>query len=202
MSDFFLRLAARSLDSTPVALPRIASRYATPSWDRSPQVDTQFAAGAASERPPPAPVAVAARSHEDGEVVDASPPPTSMRHDGPATSSPECTRTSSPSMPRTRRKSRSSHTGIGRGVIRLTRRGGHYESGREAAAIDPSDRGSSPCAATAIRADQLDRSPEAYGPVASTRTPAPTAPAHASRPRDDAKNASGDIARVTPPNER
>jgi hypothetical protein len=101
MSDFFLRLAARSLDSTPVALPRIASRYATPGWDRSPQVDTQFAAGrtgTATTAPGLSP-----RDRIGRRGGDASRPPTGMHHDGPATSSPSA-RTSSPSMPRTRRE--------------------------------------------------------------------------------------------------
>jgi hypothetical protein len=203
MSDFFLRLAARSLDSTPVALPRIASRYATPGWDRSPQVDAQFAAGAASEPPPPAPAAVAARSRENGEVVDASPPPTSVSDDGPATPSPSASqvfavdaeytaRRTSPHTPASVEAPSGSHARVG-----------SIESGREAAAIDPERSRQFPRAPlTAITAaDQIDRSPEAYGPIASTREAgmAPTAPAHASRPRDDATNASSDIVRVTPP---
>ena len=204
MSDFFLRLAARSLDSTPVALPRIASRYATPGWDRSPQVDTQFAAGATSERPPPAPAAVAARSQEDGEVVDASPPPTGMRHDGPATPSPSAShvfavdaentaRRTGPHTPASVEASSGSHAGEDT-----------IESRRKTAAIDPERSRQFPRAPlTAIpAADQIDRSRETYGPGASTREAGtvPTAPAHASRPRDDAMNASSDVVRVTPPN--
>jgi hypothetical protein len=51
MSNFFGRLAARSVDSMPLVLPRIASRYATPNWAWSPEVDADLAGDARPEQP-------------------------------------------------------------------------------------------------------------------------------------------------------
>ena len=200
MSDFFLRLAARSLDSPPAALPRIASRFATPGWDRSPQVDTPFAASAEAEQPPPPPAAE--RPRHDRTMLAASPPPTAMVHDRPATSSPRRSQFGShifavdaENVARKTTNARASgemtsdsHTGLNA-----------IESRREALASGP-ERSAQfvPASLSGIRAaDRVDPFPEAGGPFALAEQ-AGTAPVSTSRPWNEARDASSDIARVTP----
>lgn len=203
MSDFFLRLAARSLESLPAALPRIASRFETPGWDRSPQVSTRLVASAASEQTRPALAAVAARPHRDGEVLDALPPPTGMRDDGVATFSlgrPQVlTADAETAARKTVPHARASNEGPSETHAGLNA----LENGHEALAIGPERSGQlarAPLAAIPA-ADPFDRSSEAFGPVATggqART-APPAPAPMSRRRDEATNASSDLARATLP---
>ncbi len=207
MSDFFLRLAARSLESPRAALPRIASRFATPGLDRSLEVDTQFAASAATEQSPPATAAVASRPHNNGEVRDASPRATGVRHDGPATSWPRSShigshifavdaenaaRRTGPHTRASDEMSSDAHAGLDA-----------IESRRGVAAFGPERSGQLARAplATPSAAGQFDPSPEAFGPFASTGQDgtAPTALAPTLRPWDAATNASSDIARVTRP---
>jgi hypothetical protein len=203
MSDFFLRLAARSLDSPPAALPRIASRFETPGWDRSPQVDTRFARSAASEQAPPADAAVDARPHTDGAVLAASQPSTGMWDDGMATFSPRGSQVFAADAEIAARKT-VPHTRASIEVPFESRAGlNTIESVREVEAVGPERSGQlarAPLAAIPAP-DQIDRSSEAFGPIASARQAgtAPTAPAPMSRRPDEARNASSDITRMKPP---
>jgi hypothetical protein len=77
MSDFFGRLAARSVDSMPVVLPRIASRYATPNWAWSPEMDADLAGDARPEQP-----------HEHNQVPHSPPLPPPTQQSAPRAASP------------------------------------------------------------------------------------------------------------------
>jgi hypothetical protein len=77
MSDFFGRLAARNVDSMPVVLPRIASRYATLTLAWSPEMDTDRAGDARPEQP-----------HEDDQVAHSSPLPPPTQQSAPRAALP------------------------------------------------------------------------------------------------------------------
>ena len=108
-------------------------------------------------------------------------------------------------MLRTRREEPVAHAGFGRGVIRFTRRAGTLlKAGARLRPLTPSDPGSSPVHRLPpfppqIRlTDSPRRMDRLHQPGKPTQRPLRRR--HTSRPRDDARNASSDIVRVTPPN--
>ena len=202
MSDFFLRLAARSLESTPGALPRIASRFETPGWGRSPQAETGFAASSASEERASAPRVVVAALRKDGEARDASLPSEGMRLDGAATLSPSASRAFALDRGNMARKD-DPHATASDGVsYDSSAAPDANEGGREAETFGsrrPGQLAHAPLAASPGAGQFM--SAESQGPVASSRQTGrtSTAPPLMSRPWDEANNASDDIARVPPP---
>jgi len=195
MSDFFSRLAARSLDSPPAALPRIASRFVAPNWDRSPQTDTQLDASGSSDQLQPEAAANAARSHRDGEGSNALTLRSEVRRDRP-TSDEHSFAVDPENSTRT--------TGHARALERVPSNA-HAElngiaSKREAGVIgsERSDQLGRASLANIPATDSFDPLSQMRGRVASARQ-ASAAPASTSRPSEAAANMSGDIARVTPP---